>query len=201
MKRIIICLVGESGAGKGTIAFSLKEIGYTVLSLSSEVRDLAKEKGLKNASRTELQILANNARKSGGANFFAQRLISNPSFAKANHLVIDGIRHPSEIKIIRSQATSSTKVIILAVTASVKTRYQRILKRQDPSDPLSFEQFLKNDLREKGSRKSKFSQQNKACIKMADVEIKNEGNLQELKTKLIKFLPVYGRYAPKKLSK
>lgn len=187
MKKVI-CLVGESGAGKGVISGLLEQLGYTTLSLSSEVRVLAKEIGLENASRAELQIMANKAREQEGAHYFAQRVVDNPSFTSSNYLVVDGVRHPSELELIRSQAGLSTKIVVLAVTAGVETRFKRVLERRDPSDPVTFEQFLDNDLREKGGENSEFTQQNEACIAMADFSIANEGTVDELKAELLNFL-------------
>lgn len=187
MKKVI-CLVGESGAGKGVISELLEQVGYTTLSLSSEVRRLAKEIGLENATRADLQIVANQAREQEGSHYFAQRVVDNPNFSSSNHLVVDGVRHPSELALIRSQAGLSTKIVVLAVTASVETRFKRVLERRDPSDPLTFEQFLENDLRERGGENSEFTQQNEACIAMADFSLANEETVDELKAGLLNFL-------------
>lgn len=187
MKKVI-CLVGESGAGKGVISGLLEQLGYTVLSLSSEVRRLAKEVGLENAARADLQALANQAREKEGTHYFAQRVVSNPDFSTSNYLVIDGVRHPSELALIRSQAGLSTKIVVLAVTASMETRFKRVLERRDPSDLLTFEQFLENDVRERGGENSEFNQQNEACIAMADFSIANEGTVNELEAELLNFL-------------
>ena len=62
------------------------------------------------------------------------------------------------------------------------------MERCDPSDPLTFEQFIENDLREKGGENSEFTQQNEACIAMADFTIANEGSVDELKNELLSFL-------------
>ena len=181
----IICLVGESAAGKGMVVSLLSEFGYRAVSLSDEVRRLASEVGMVNPTREDLQLLAIEARKVGGVDIFAQGTVNKEVFIHAPHLVIDGIRHPSEIALIRSKAESSARILVCAVIADAETRYLRVLDRKKDSDPSTLEQFQKNDARERGENGSEFSQQNIVCIQMADVELKNNGTVHELREQIM----------------
>lgn len=192
MKKII-CLVGESGSGKTTVVEVLRGEGYASVSLSDEVRAYMKEMGYQTFTREEMQVLANQAREEHREpGYFAQRLIEKGTLDEHQFLAVDGVRNPAEISVIREALGPSGEISVWAVHANQEIRYKRILERRDPSDPLSFEEFLANEARETGVDGNEFSQQNLSCLEGADVKIVNNETSEQLREAVLKLLAERG---------
>ncbi|MDD4703790.1 MAG: hypothetical protein PHE28_05605, partial [Bacteroidales bacterium] len=93
--------------------------------------------------------------------------------------VLESVRNPKEIEFLRKQEN----FILLAVTADVEKRYQRILLRKTVTDNVSFETFKANEEREMQSNDIN-SQNLRLCIEMADYVVDNSGTIEELKEKI-----------------
>lgn len=175
MKRIII-LVGESGAGKGDVCAILKSEGFTGLSLSDEVRSYVSEIGIVKPKRSDWREKSTEARAEFGSDYFAQRVISKDEFSAGDRLVIDGVRHPSEVEAIKK--AGSSELDIWAIQASAETRYGRIVSRKDATGHLTFEEFVAGEEAEMKSN-LEGGQNTQACIDMATLTIWNEANEED----------------------
>lgn len=176
----VVCLIGDSGAGKGVVGEILSTNGYQSFSLSGEVRRCAKCQGLQDPTRQELQLLATQLRKLYGPAHFAKQLLKNPKFLMSTDTIVDGARNIAELAIFKSlEEQGLWKVNICAITADADIRFQRILKRGKPSDPNTREQFDTNDYRENGIGGDVYSQQNELCRSMADIIIENNSSSME----------------------
>lgn len=80
---------------------------------------------------------------------------------------------------------------LIAVKAKKAVRFRRLRKRGKPWDPKTWKDFLVVDRRDKGIGQKGYGQQVGKCVKMADEEIQNNGNLKQLE-KGIKELIVKG---------
>lgn len=184
----VVCLVGESGAGKGTAINILREYGYVPHILGNEVRLHAQESGLVNPSRADLQYFANATRRKEGADYYVSRILRRIQAQKVSQIAIDGARNLSEINRIRELASNGAQVNVVGIVADPEVRFTRIMERRDSSDPLTYAEFLENDHREKGIGGDEFSQQNALCLADADIVIENNTTLTELRGRLVSSL-------------
>ncbi|EKE13849.1 MAG: hypothetical protein ACD_12C00789G0001 [uncultured bacterium] len=90
------------------------------------------------------------------------------------NVIADSLRNPGEIEELKK----SGSFFLIAVTADIKIRYQRIQDRKRVDDQISFEEFKAAE--EKQLRGDKANQQLIKCIKMADFQITNDKTFQDL---------------------
>lgn len=180
MKSIVLGLVGYSGSGKGTVAQYLSDKNsFYSLSLSDVARQEAQKAKVNLKDRKDLHVFSNSLRIRFGNDVFAKKLLPAIKRLRSGRVVIDGIRHPDEVRLLK---TYFPFLILLAVKTDIKKRFSRLLKRKRPLDPSTFTEFLSSEEIEKGDSKDKTTpqQQNQACVEMADEEIKNNGTRENL---------------------
>src|ERR671935_781541 len=95
-KRLIVCLIGMPGAGKSTIAASLKEKGFSVITMGDIVREEAKQQNLE-PTDTNLGNLMLKLRKDLGPGAIAHLILKKIKREKTgnagvDNIVVDGIR-------------------------------------------------------------------------------------------------------------
>lgn len=203
-----IGIVGPLACGKGVVAdFLIKEYGYRSFSLSSLVHEEAKKRGL-SITRSILQDVGNNMRKRDGDGALAKRAIekltdcnlkletcslpdntlSKKKFQalsyKFQKIIIEGIRNPGEVDYLRTLPG----FFLIAVDASQKTRFQRVLSRAKPWDPIDWETFQKVDGRDSGESNLKNGQQVQKCMELADVRIENNGEVTKVQMEVEKII-------------
>lgn len=185
MKRVI-GVVGPIASGKGVVISFLQKQGYEVLSLSDVVRERAKEWGLE-MTRKNLQDVGDKLRKQFGNSILAEMVA--PQIAKnlpglpagrERKFVIDAIRNPAEVAFL----TKEFGAYIIGVTASARDRFERMKQRANSYDPTTWEEFEKVEARDRGIGQQSHGQQVEKCLEMADITIKNTGNLEELHRKI-----------------
>ena len=169
------------GSGKGEAVNILKKLGFRHVTLSSLIREEASRRG-RAETRDELVKIGNELRREGGAGILAKMALEKV-LEGGGDWVIDGIRNPAEIEELRKSPDS--KIVGLAVNEELIV--ERILSRKRDGDALSRGDILKKIAREKGKGEPKDGQQVAKCIKMADIIIKNEGELKTLAEKFLKY--------------
>ncbi|HTL47352.1 MAG TPA: deaminase [Verrucomicrobiae bacterium] len=169
---MIIGLTGKNGAGKGEVAKFLQERGYAYYSLSDMLREEAAREG-KEVTRDILVELGNRLREERGPGVLAEKVIMKLDPEK--HYVIDSVRHPSEVQVLRRRAD----FILASVRAPEKLRFERLRQRKRESDPLTYEQFLELEQKESASQNTSHQQLDRT-ISMADVVVDNTGPLKAL---------------------
>lgn len=183
----LIGIVGPFASGKGVVTdYLIKKYGYTSFSLSTIVHNEAKKKGIVNYDRAILQNIGNDLRKKEGDGVLAKRAILDLKKSKKqlNKIVIEGVRNPGEIAYLRTIPGFT----LIAVDASAEIRFQRILKRKKPWDPMDWETFKKLDERDRGDKETTNGQQVKKCMEMADVKIENNGDVKAVEEEVEKIL-------------
>jgi dephospho-CoA kinase len=146
MKRQkIIAIVGMPGAGKAIVSKAASSHGIPVLVCGDVVREETKKRGLaptpENTGKVMLSI-----RQEEGLAVVAKRLIPKIASSDALLVVVEGVRSMEEVKELRRNHA----VVIVAVHASPKTRYERLVARGRSDDPKSWEEFAERDERELG---------------------------------------------------
>lgn len=189
---MIIGLTGSMGSGKGVVADFLKEQGFLYLSLSNELREIAKEKKIE-LTRENLQNLGNKLREEKGVGILAQVVVDKIKDQEYKKAIVDGIRNPAEIGVLRKLKN----FFLISVDAAQKIRFERIKERDRESDPLSWEDFVKVDNRDRGVGEAETGQNVGKCMELADFTLINDGELKEIQERAAKLFEEIDRKLPR----
>jgi dephospho-CoA kinase len=148
IKRLIVCLTGMPGSGKSTVAASLKEKGFSLMTMGDIVREEAKRQDLE-PTDTNLGNLMIKLRCDLGPGAVAhlvlrkmQRDIDNG--INIGNVVIDGIRSIPEVEVLKTVG----HVKLLAIHASTNTRFGHLKERARTDAPSIIEELITRDKRE-----------------------------------------------------
>lgn len=162
-------LTGPNAAGKGEVASYLRGLGFTIHSLSDIVREVAADRGLP-PEREHLIRIGNELRAEGGAGALAERIL--PRLGARD--VVDSIRNPSEVEVLRRVPG----FVLIGVTAEVRTRFLRSVARSRPGDPETLEAFRAREDEE--NRPDAHRQQLGATFRLADHVLRNDEGIDAL---------------------
>ena len=177
-QRYILGLTGTNAAGKGTVASFLQSKGYTYHSLSDALRNEAEHRGM-GVSRKELTQLGQQLREEEGPGVLASRSI--PELQDGLH-VVDSIRHPKEVNILRSNG----HFLLLAIDADPKLRFERANKRGRDENAKTLNEFMAQEQKEFSKKET--AQQIHNTMRLADETILNEGTEEELHKVIVEVL-------------
>ena len=133
------------GAGKSTIAEGLKSKGYDIVNMGNAVRAEAKKRNLE-STRENLGKLMLELREKNGPGAIAELVKPQIESSISDVILIDGVRSNDEIQVLRKFGT----VKLLAIHASINTRFDFLQKRGRADDPQTIEHFEERDNRELG---------------------------------------------------
>jgi dephospho-CoA kinase len=143
-QKIIICLTGMPGAGKSTIASSLKEKGFPVITMGDAVREEAKRQNLE-PTDCNLGTLMLKLRTELGPGAIAHLILRKmEKDTNRKIVIIDGIRSMPEVDILKSVGY----VKLLAIHASTNTRFIYTKERARFDSPSNIQDFVVRDKRE-----------------------------------------------------
>jgi dCMP deaminase len=178
---MIIGLTGKNGSGKTAVSDYLKSRGFEYHSLSDEIREEIRRRGLE-ITREVLIDVGNELREKFGPGVLAERVLRN--LGTGYNYVVDSIRNPYEVEVLRSRSDFT----MLAVEADQSVRFERSIKRGRENAARTLEQFIREEKRELDSD-NPANQQLHATREKADLVIANDGTLEELHRKLDQMLP------------
>lgn len=163
---IIACIAGMPGSGKSIVAKAAGDLGLPVYNMG----DIVREETLKRYGAITPELIRRTSidlRKEYGDTVVADRTLER---IKEEHclVVIDGVRSLKEIEVFSRRGS----VFIVAVHASPRIRFKRILERKRAGDPSTWEEFRARDLTE-------LSFGIGDVIALADFMIVNEGTVDE----------------------
>jgi dephospho-CoA kinase len=146
--------------------------------LSDVVREEAAGRGLP-PERAHLIRIGNELRRQGGAGVLAQRILSRLE----DRAVVDSIRNPAEVRVLRE---GLRRFVLVGVTAPAELRFQRSVARGRSGDPLSLEEFDSVERRENAADPT--AQQLDATFRLADLSVNNFGDLVTLHDEIDRLL-------------
>ncbi len=185
---MIIGLTGLNGAGKGEAAEFLKKRGFQYYSLSDVIREELEQEG-NPVTRQNLIECGNRLRQQYGTSVLADRILKRLDSDK--NYVVDSFRNPNEVAAFRSRPVASPRgekdFVLLKITADPKIRFERIRQRARENDPRTWQEFQKLESAET-TGKDLTLQQLVLTAEEADLEIENNGALEQLHDQLKKNL-------------
>lgn len=177
--KLIIGFVGEIASGKGTAVKYLEEkYGATSHRFSTPLRDVLKRLYLE-ISRENMQGVSKILREFFGQNLLAKVITEDVKNDLSNIVIVDGVRRFEDIEYL----TKLPEFKLIYITADIKTRYERIIKRAENTDDKNktFEQFLKDHEAETEIYIPEIG-------KTADIKIDNSGSFDDLKNQIDKII-------------
>jgi dCMP deaminase len=174
-------VAGRNGAGKTEVVRLLERRSFYSTSLSDVIReDLARD-GLE-PTREHMIERGRSLRERFGAGVLAERALAR--LAPDRHHVIDSIRHPAEVEMLRGGG----EFALLFVDADPRVRLERVRRRGRADErALDLETFLALEAREL-SGVAPTDQQLLAVEALADHVLRNDGDLARLESALDEWL-------------
>jgi len=178
---MILGVSGLNGSGKGEVIRFLTERSFQAHSLSDEIREELGRLGLEETRERMIEV-GNALRSAEGPGALALRLSAR--LVPDRNIVVDSVRHPAEVEILR---TRSRRFKLLWVDADEGLRLERIRARGRGGDPTTAEELHSLEGRELGSQDPN-AQQLLAVRDMADLTVRNDGSIEELRRALHEIL-------------
>jgi dephospho-CoA kinase len=167
-KKNVIAVSGMPGAGKGVATEAAKHEGLAVLVLGDVIREETERRGLEPTPQNVGNVMLDVRRTDGPAGV-AKRLVPKIDACSTLTVVVEGIRSEDELRELRTHYN----VFTIAIHASPKTRFQRLLSRGRSDDPKNWDTFYERDSRELTVGLG-------AVIALADAVLVNEHSITEL---------------------
>jgi len=164
----VVCVTGMPGCGKEEALAVAQNLGFSIVRMGDVVREEALRRGLP-ITDAAVGGMAHAERQAHGLGIWAERTLPR---IQGEHILVDGLRGRAELDIFRGALGDDLSVV--AVHASPKTRYERMMRRGRRDDAGTIEAFRARDLRE-------LSWGLGDVIATADVMLVNEGTLDEFR--------------------
>jgi len=181
----MIGLTGPIAAGKGIVAEYLREKGFFYSSTSERIREECRRRKIE-ITRESLQKLADELGRKFEPEVLAKKTWEMVNKQENPLAVIDSIRNEAEVDFLKAKPN----FYLIGVTAPRRLRYQRMISRSRESDPITWKDFLRIDRADFKSGKGKIGRDMKACLKKADLLLRNTGTVKDLEKKLIKWFKI-----------
>ncbi|HYV99990.1 MAG TPA: AAA family ATPase [Candidatus Acidoferrum sp.] len=173
-QKKVIAISGMPGAGKGVASEAGKSLGFEAFVLGDVIREETERRGIeptpKNMGNVMLELRANE-----GVAVVAKRLLPKIESARSSTVIVEGVRSMHELQELQSKY----EAITVAIHASPKTRFQRLLSRKRSDDPKTWEVFFERDSRELNVGLGH-------VIALADLVLINEGTIVDLQSEFKK---------------
>ena len=146
-KKIIFGLSGHPSGGKDTVAkYLVAHYGFKHISTGDGLRAYIRQHNLGELDRENMNKVVTELRKKFGNDFLVRDVLDNNS---SDRLVLSGLRSSGEAKAIKTAGG-----ILVAVDATMQTRYRRALARGRIGDEISFATFAAEQNKEEAEVES-----------------------------------------------
>jgi len=173
----LIITTGMPGAGKEEFLIAASDSGIPFIRMGDIVREFHAKRSEEDKDLSVGQ-LANLDRQRYGFDIWAKRAMEK---MYGDIFMIDGCRSMDEVRAYRN---ITDDVNIVAIFASPKTRYDRLVKRGRDDAPKNIEEFDERDKRELGWGLGE-------TMAVADKMIINESSLEDFKESVRKLMEEY----------
>ncbi len=173
---MIIGLTGRNAAGKGEVARILVEGGFEYHSLSDELREELRRRGVAESRQTLIQW-GTRLRAEYGRDVLARRVAQR--FTQGLNQVVDSIRNPEEVHCLRGLEG----FFLVRVEAPLEVRFARAAARARGGDTLDLAAFQEAEARELASE-DPAAQQLLETFALADFVVVNDGTLDDLRERV-----------------
>jgi len=170
---MIVGVTGLAASGKDTVAQYFDAKGFKHISLSSILRDLAREEGVP-IDVKHLTDLGNGLREKYGHGYLAKKALENIS----GNATISSIRQVGEVEVLKA----NPDFVLIAVEAPVEIRFKRLQDRGRTDDVKNLEDFKEIEAKQAHGTGGAMNLQ--AVMEAADYRIDNSGDLNQLNNKL-----------------
>ncbi len=180
--KLVIGLSGRIGSGKGTIGdYLASEYCAEGRRFSDILSDLLVRLHIP-VERAALQRMGATLRSMFGDDVLVQTLRKDLEEAEADIVMVDGVRYPNEVEMLRG----FEKSILFFVDAPPKIRFERVRKRGEKGEEkIDFQEFLRAEQRET----ERHLDEVKA---MADYRLDNSGSFEDLYKQVDRALKEHG---------
>jgi dephospho-CoA kinase len=176
----LIAIAGMPGSGKTATADYLVKKGFHFLRMGQITLDEVKRRGLLPTEENERPIREGFRKEHGMGAFAILNLPKIDELLKKGNVVIDNLMSWSEYKVFEEKYEE--KFICIAIIASPKTRYSRLLGRK--YDPINDPQMRHREMTYEQARSRDFAEIEKiekgGPIAMGHYTIMNEGTTDDL---------------------
>lgn len=178
----VIGVVGLPASGKGEFSKIAADAGIPVIVMGDMIRAAVSRTGLE-PNDTNFGATANRLRAENGMDAIAALCIPVINSQTAPLVLVDGIRGDAEVRLFRKQFPAFT---LISIDSSFEKRLDRIRARGRSDDFVLPESLRTRDEREMTWGLGK-------ALAEADINIKNEGSLEEFAAEVISVLASLGR--------
>ncbi|MEM0147298.1 MAG: AAA family ATPase [Candidatus Micrarchaeaceae archaeon] len=183
---MILCIVGQIAAGKSTVAELMRKKGYKIIEMGDVVREEMEMRGLEVDSKS-LRNFATELRSAHGNDIVARLALKKLKKIDGNKVAITGMRSTYEEAYFKKNIKN---LIVVAVLAPERIRFERVKKRRKPDDPKSINEFRNIEKKElRGfSKGNDLSHGIQHAIETADYVLLNTGTPSQLKKDVYQLL-------------
>ncbi len=181
----IIWITWPAAAGKWTVVdYFVNKLWFVHYSASWYLTEILKSQN-KEINRDTLRELADSLRAQYGPSYLISELY-NQAAKNWKNAIIESVRTVWEVELLRDKEN----FILLSIDADQELRYKRAIERNSEKDHISFEKFKEQeDLESANEDPNKWNI--KACQKLADIELQNNWNIDELYASIENFIKTY----------
>lgn len=175
---IVVCVVGQPGSGKDTLAnFLAEKRNFWHISTGNIIREEMRARNIP-TDRENMRVFSQDMRKKMG-NSYPANIAAIAASKNTCNTVISGPRNLAEVEVFKNKFGKN--FILIAVDAPIKVRYERIKNgRGRAGDSINFAQFKVQEDAELNSGTHELSK----LLSMADYTLDNSKSSLKMFSKI-----------------